>query len=95
MAGCEAHSHSQNSHVCGYIIASSNQLPIFNATHKQINEPTNKRTDWKRLNILRIVYMFCMTYVMCSGIIMHVYNKWPFYELHSKYFIEELFQCFL
>ena len=36
-------------HVCGYVIASSNQMPVFNATHKQMN----KRTDWKRLNTLR------------------------------------------
>ena len=45
-----AHVHCQSGHVCGYVIASSNQMPVLNATHKQ----TNERTDWKRLNILRI-----------------------------------------
>ena len=46
MSGCQAHMHYQSGHVCDYIIASSNQMPVYNAMHKQ----TNKRTDWKRFN---------------------------------------------
>ena len=37
-----------------YVTASSNQMPVLNATHKQTNQRTNERTDWKRLNVLRI-----------------------------------------
>ena len=37
MAGSEAHSHCQSGHVCGYVIASSNQMPVFNATHKRMH----------------------------------------------------------
>ena len=59
--------------VCGYAIASSNQMPVLNAMHKQTNERMNTQTG-KDYIILRIVqYMHtyqvppmhgCMTYIL-------------------------------
>ena len=51
MADGEAHSHCQSGHVCSYIIALSNQMPVFNAMHKR----THRLEEIKYIKDLRII----------------------------------------
>ena len=37
MAGCEACVHCQSGHVCGDIIAQSNQMSVFNSAHERMH----------------------------------------------------------
>ena len=52
MAACVAPAHCQSGHVCSYVIALSNQMPVFNATHKQTNERTHRLEKIKYINII-------------------------------------------